>query len=173
MDHKTAKELLYKSVNHILNKIILKNYKGYEIINKETRILIDFNYVYRDIKKYLNQIIDNIADRFRIIDKDFLTKKIIIQIYKNNIRECILKINKFIVNTDAEKNENIIKYLINQINKCFFTDEIIIEIKELSEVKKFNIFEYIKNNWKILLIILLVLIFILLIKKGYDFIFRA
>ena len=97
MDHKTAKQLLHKSVNHILKKIILKNYKGYETIDKEKRILIDLSNVYREIKNYLDQIIDNIADRFRIINKDVLLKKLVINIYSKNVKECILKINKAIL----------------------------------------------------------------------------
>lgn len=190
MDHKTAKQLLHKSVNHIFKKIILKNYKGFETIDKEKRILIDLNNIYREIKNNLDSIIDNIADRFIIIKKDILLKKLVLNIYSDNIKKCILKINKIItkaeikaetkaetkvetkVETKAETDNNNMKYLINQIFECIFTNEIIYEINELSEIKKFNLFEYIVNNWKIFLIILLVIISLSYIKKAYNFIFK-
>jgi len=178
MDHKTAKQLLHKSVNHIFKKIILKNYKGFETIDKEKRILIDLNNIYREIKNNLDSIIDNIADRFIIIKKDILLKKLVLNIYSDNVRKCILKINKIITKaeikaeTKAETDNNNMKYLINQIFECIFTNEIIYEINELSEIKKFNLFEYIVNNWKIFLIILLVIISLSYIKKAYNFIFK-
>ena len=90
------KQLLHKSTNHVLRKILLKNFKGYEIIEKETRIIIDLNIIYFEIKNSLSKIIDYIADRFKIIDKDALTKNFVIHIYSSGVRECILKINKIL-----------------------------------------------------------------------------
>jgi hypothetical protein len=197
MDQIKAKQLLYKSTNHVLKKIVLKNFKSYEIIENETRLIIDLNIIYFELKNSLGKIIDNIADRFKIIDKDALTKNLVIHIYSSNIRECILKINKILSNETTAKEETevkqqvvkeefvvkeesnekeiknyYVKYLTGEILKCIFTNDIINDIIYLSEATELNIISFIKKNWKIILIVLVVLILIVLIKKGYYKIFK-
>lgn len=191
MDQIKAKQLLYKSTNHVLKKIVLKNFKSYEIIENETRLIIDLNIIYFELKNSLGKIIDNIADRFKIIDKDALTKNLVIHIYSSNVRECILKINKILSNETTVKEEVIkeefvikeesnekeiknyyVKYLTGEILKCIFTNDIINDIIYLSEATELNIISFIKKNWKIILIVLVVLILIVLIKKGYYKIFK-
>jgi hypothetical protein len=191
MDRKIAKQLIHKSTNHVLKKIVLKNFKSYEIIENETRLIIDLNIIYFELKNSLGKIIDNIADRFKIIDKDTLTKNLVIHIYSSNIRECILKINKILSNETTAKEEVVkeefvvkeesnekeiknyyVKYLTGEILKCIFTNDIINDIIYLSEATELNIISFIKKNWKIILIVLVVLILIVLIKKGYYKIFK-
>ncbi len=176
MDDKTAKQLLTKSTNHILKKIVIKNLKSSEIIENEIRIIIDLNIIYYEIKNSLGKIIDYIADRFKIIDKDTLTKNLVIHIYSSKVRECILKINKILPNENkvkSESNDNYVKYLTDEIIKCIFTDDIVTNIIDLSEATEFNIINILKSNWKKVIIVLLVLIAISLTRKGYYFLFKS
>jgi hypothetical protein len=65
MDDKTAKQLLFKSTNHIFKKIVIKNFKSFEIIENEVRIIIDLNIIYYQIKNSFGKIIDYVSDRFK------------------------------------------------------------------------------------------------------------
>lgn len=182
-------ELINKSINPILKKIVIKNFKSYEPIENEIRILIDLNIVYIEIKNSLEKIIDHIVDRFKIIDKDTLTKNLIIHIYSSKVRECILKINKILLNENINKvklelnkskieseleskNDYFVKYLTDEIIKCIFTDDIINDIINLSEDSEFNLINILKSNWKKVIIVLLILIAIALIRKGYHYLFK-
>ena len=178
MDDKTAKQLLFKSTNHIFKKIVIKNFKSFEIIENEVRIIIDLNIIYYQIKNSFGKIIDYVSDRFKIIDKDELTKILILHIYSSRVKECILKINKILssesnIKEESKSNEFYVKYITDEIMKCIFTDDIIREIIDLSEATEFNLINTLKTNWKKIIIVVLVLILISIIKKGYYFLFKS
>ncbi len=173
MDDKTVKSLIYKSAYPPLKKIVSKNIKNYEQIENEIRIIIDLNIVYSEIKNYIETIIDYLVDRFKILDKDTLTKNLVIHIYNTEIKECILKINKILPNEilneveAEEKNKYLIKYIVDELIKCIFTEDIISMILELSENKSNNFVNILITNWKTLVILFALMLMFLLIRKSY------
>jgi hypothetical protein len=178
MDDKTIKSLINKSAYQPFKKIILKNLKNSEQIENEIRLIIDLNIVYYEIKISLESIIDYLVDRFKILDKDTLTLKLILHIYSKEVRECILKINKIIPNENLEeleseeKNKYIIKYLIDELIKCIFTNDIISMLLDLSENKTNSLINILSVNWKIIVILFALMLILLLIRKSYLYLSR-
>ena len=179
MDDKTVKLLIYKSAFPPLKYIVSKNIKNSEQLDNETRIIIDLNIVYYEIRNSIELILDYLVDRFKILDKDTLTKNIIIHIYNYKVKECILKINKIIPTENLskieseldsnpdEKNKYLIKYLVDELIKCIFTPDIINMILELAEDKSNNLFNILEINWKIIVILFVLILISLLIRKSY------
>jgi hypothetical protein len=177
MDDQTVKSLIYKSAYPPFKKIISKNL-NLEQIENEIRLIIDLHIVYREIIKSLDSIIDYLVDRFKILDKDTLTKNLIIHIFSKEVRECILKINKIIPNENLEeleseeKNIYLIKYLIDELIKCIFTNDIVSMLLDLSENKTNNLINILSANWKIIVILFALMLILLLIRKSYLYLSR-
>ena len=175
MDDKTVKLLIYKSAYPPLKKIVSKNIKNSEQIENETRIIIDLNIVYYEIRNSIELILDYLVDRFKILDKDTLTKNIIIHIYNYKVKACILKINKILpsenlseIDSDPdEKTKYLINYLVDELIKCIFTSDIVNMISELAEDKSDNLINTLVTNWKIIVILFILILISLLIRKSY------
>ncbi len=173
MDEKTVKSLIYKSAHPPLKKIVSKNLKNSEQIENETRIIIDLNIVYSEIKNSIESIVDYLVDRFKILDKDKLTKNLVIHIYSDSVKECILKINKIVSDSDFkdvaddEKNKYLVNYLVDQLIICIFNEDVRSILIDLSENKSNNFINLLVSNWKILLTLFLIMIMILFIRKSY------
>jgi hypothetical protein len=174
MDDNLINNQIDVTVGNYIKDIITKHYNSYEkLANGDVRILLNLEIVYLDIKNNLPIIIDRLADKFKIADKDAMFKLFINNIYSADVKEAFLETNKIIPgnlikieSVEKIKTQNII-YVYEQIFSILFSQQIIDFIKYYSSFWLIFIY-HIKNifrKWKMLLGIFIFLVcFYYLIK---------
>ena len=168
MNDEITYKIINESIGSLVKEIVIKHYNSFEKINTyEIRIIIDLSIVYIELKNNLNIIVDRLVDKFKIIDKDKTFKFLVNHIYSDNIKQKILLINKIILfNPNLKTSEDIlnnhITYLLKEIIKIIFDDEVMDFIKYYSDSTLIYIY-YIKNifrNWKIIIVVIFLLVVI-------------
>lgn len=158
MDYSSAKILINKSVGNIIKNIINDKFKDIEKINDDIRLIIDLEIVLAEIKNNLITIIDFLIDRFKIIDRDELMKTIIIHLFSEQTKNCVLKISKFLPVTYFSQSKNasdLIKiahrYLTEKILECIFNPYMIDSLIDLADNNQNQTIKFVSKNWKIII----------------------
>jgi hypothetical protein len=151
---------VFEATDKILTLIINKHFRKIEKLKNEFRFVIDLEIVYSEIKNEFLTIIDFLADRFRIIDRRILERELVIRLYSDNVRKCLLSINKILPSTFFKTKyiENEFReYLKLKINECIFNSFIVFLINNLSLEKNYFSY-YIVLFFSIIIIFLIIIV---------------
>ncbi len=156
MDTEITYKLIDESIGLLLKDIIVKHYDSFEKINStETRIIIDLNIIYIEVKNNLNLMIDRLVAKFKITEKDIMFKLLVNHIYDIDTRNKIMSVNKIILNSKmVQTKDSHVKYLYEEILPILFNGEIIDFVKYYSDPILIYVY-YLKNffrNWKLILL---------------------
>ncbi len=156
MDTEITYKLIDESIGLLLKDIIGKHYDSFEKINStETRIIIDLNIIYIEVKNSLNLMIDRLVAKFKITEKDIMFKLLVNHIYDTDTRNKIMSVNKIILNSKMiQTKDSHVKYLYEEILPILFNGEIIDFVKYYSDPILIYVY-YLKTffrNWKLILL---------------------
>ncbi len=156
MDTEITYKLIDESIGLLLKDIIGKHYDSFEKINlTESRIIIDLNIIYIEVKNNLNLMIDRLVAKFKITEKDIMFKLLVNHIYDTDTKNKIISVNKIVENSKmAQTKDSHVKYLYGELLPILFNGEIIDFVKYYSDPILIYVY-YLKNffrNWKLILL---------------------